>query len=314
MVKLLDKIFKKSDKTIVWDHTNVQRDGELIWRVPNPDIPSIAEYDQFSVKSYEEVIFYAGGRGQRYTEGTYEFEKEDKHKGSELVFFDPRLVDLTFAVGRLGNMPPITSDGFKVGCSGILSIQIIDPEALIRNIITGNPNFDDKMLKERIRARVVGSFKTVLRNYTLRDFVLNDRHLLTAMMQTDMQEDLKFMGLDLNSLIIENAAFSPEDKELIDTIIQEVRNKLEALYNRKTELENRKNEIKKRIAEAKHKLDDLISKMMDGEIEDEEYDKAEKRMERGISKFEERLKDIDIEMKNVYKEISDLNSTISSVN
>ncbi len=220
LAESVDELFIKPKWTLTWDHSEDDKNAEFFWRIPNTEIPSLVEYDEFKVNTSEKVILYTNGKHKIFETGVYKLDKKQIQENSELIYYDPKLIDFAFKINRSDDIPLITSDGFKIGCSGIMSVQIKEPNTLIRNIITGNPNFNNNMLIDKIITRAKSSLKTIVQKYTLKDFVLKDRHILTSMMQTDMQKDLEFMGLELNSVIAEDIDVADDDKSILDNILQ----------------------------------------------------------------------------------------------
>ena len=113
------RLFGKKDtdknKTLVWerDYDENEKDRQMIFRVPNREIQNFDGYDYIGVRGYEKAIYFRSGVTQSLNEGTWEIEKEDRNAASEVVWFDPSIVTLTWAVGHMGGNAPTSKDGYQ---------------------------------------------------------------------------------------------------------------------------------------------------------------------------------------------------------
>jgi len=275
MFNKIKEIFTKdqADNTLIWER-NYEKDAadrDMIYRFPNPTYPNFEGVDNIGVRDYEVAMYYQNGSyvGQ-LNGGLYKIENDAKTKATEVVWFDPGVVKLTWGISYFGGMAPTTSDGFSLGGSGDISIQIDDPQALITNVITGKPDFTSKDFNELLESIIITSFRDVVNTYDLRSFLISDRDSFNRRMKTVVTDQFKRYGIRIDSVQVLNVAHPKEDLPKVnelkslasDMAIRDVK-------SLKDELETKETQLKKLI----NGIEELEMNFALGEIDDEEYNK-----------------------------------------
>ncbi|MHA2365277.1 MAG: SPFH domain-containing protein [Candidatus Hodarchaeales archaeon] len=293
--KIGEKLVGKED-TLVWDRketpeSNPQRG--LVYRVPNKEFPDMRRIKNFGVRDYERCLFYRTGALQAVLEGgIYEVDKEARNKATEIVWVDTGIVDVPWGIPHFQGL--MTSELIKIGMNGNMKIRVSEPAAFITRVVAYKKDFTDQVTKEFISGLMITSLRDIVKNYTLRNFLLSNREDIKGLSRTKFSQEFKDYGLELISMDILGQAFPPEVQNDVDDILGETRADISNLREEKARLEDA-------IKRMKLQLEELEEQYAAGNIDDEEFDKKENRINKIFKRREEDLKKIQSQIDEITK-------------
>ncbi len=273
MFKKLSTKFNNKDvnKTLIWEHDYDPNasNRSMIYRFPNAKYSNITKIKYIGVRDYETALYYKNGKYVGSLDGGhYEIEKDAKNPATEIVWFDPSIVKLTWGISHSSGASARTMDGFVIGASGDLTIQIEDAEALITNVISGKVNYSDQDFRDLINSILQASFRDVVNTFDLKGFVLSNRDDFNNRMKTVLSDPFMRYGLKIDSIQFLNIAHPIEDqlkvKEIMDITSNVKTRQLEADTE---DLANKEKQLKT----LKTNLDNIEMQFALGELDEQEY-------------------------------------------
>jgi membrane protease subunit (stomatin/prohibitin family) len=145
----------------------------------------------------------------------YDFRSPFK---AEVFFFSSR----QFTDFKWGTQNPIMLRDPEFGpirlrAFGTYALQVVDPAALLRQLVGTDPNFSTDDIGEYLRQTVVSELAPALASSEVAaiDLAANENEI-AAKLATTLTEQLKSYGLAIRKFVIENISFPPEVEAALD--------------------------------------------------------------------------------------------------
>jgi membrane protease subunit (stomatin/prohibitin family) len=145
----------------------------------------------------------------------YDFRSPFK---AEVFFFNTR----QFTDFRWGTQNPFMLRDREFGpirlrAFGTYALQVVDPTALLRQLVGTDPNFSTDEIGEYLRQTVVSELAPALASSEVGalDLAANEKQI-SATLASTLTEQLKGYGLAIREFVIENISFPPEVEAALD--------------------------------------------------------------------------------------------------
>ncbi len=236
----------------------------------------------FAVKDYEKTLFYNKGELIGVLGGgVYELDKKARIKGTEIVWIDTSFTEIPWGIPQSGGIP--TKDGSIVGLYGDLKLKINDVKIFYNDVVAGTKIWRIQDLKEWIISLLHTSLRDILKNYTAKNIILEDRERVINLVISKVTEEFLRYGLELEAFNVIGIKI-PDDAE---KLFKHDKERVEYLAKQKKE-------IQKRIEELKNKLKEQQDLLLKDKITQEDYDKKKKQIQAFIEEAQDELKKINI--------------------
>jgi len=286
--------------TLIWKRSEEdynKGDRNMMYRFPNQEFPDFAKMKFIGVRDFEKALYYENGKyvGQ-LSGGLYEIEKKARTRATEVVWFDPGIMSMNWGVSHNLGIPPMTSDGYAVGGSGDMTLQINDPEALITNVVVGKLSFTDSEFKELIFSLIQVSFRDVMKTVSIKEFYSLSKDKFSSRMKTVLGEQFMKYGISLDNIQLLNAAHPENIQSEVDAILRKMRednllsSKLEDGMKRELleDLTIKENQLR----ELKRNKESLEYDKAMGNIEEKEFNKKIELIEPLITQRNKEIEDL----------------------
>ena len=250
--------------------------------------------EKFGVRDYERALVYNSGQLTSVLEGgVYEIEKEHRNSTTEIVYVDNGIFELTWGIPYFQSMLT-TSEMVKIGMHGTVKLKVIDYGAFIQKVVSYKKDFTDAIVREFITSLLITSLRDIVKKYTLKNLVQSNREDVKAMSVTKVSQEFRLYGLELISNDILGFAFAPEIQLQVDEILNE---DIDNVLTLKAE----KEQVRLAIIDMKKNLAELENEYTSGSLDDDEFEKREKRIKKIIRSREEDLKNIQSKIDSITK-------------
>lgn len=299
MFKKIGKAIKGADnKTVIWQRRETEEEPRraLVHKVPNETIPSFEKVGQIGVRQYEKALYLRSGQLQDVLGGgLYEVDKEARNPATEVIWVDTGVVEMPWGVTHTGGLSPQTVDGFQLGASGTMRIQIADPSAFMNKVLAGRASFTDKDIKKFLSSTLTTSFRDVIKNFTLKNLILSDREDIIMLTRAKVTSEFKLYGVDTVTVDLLNLAFPPDLEDMVEKIKREGVTDLKKMQDEISKLEKKHEseigDIEGRLGKAKTRILDLEEEYAIGDISKDDYTERLERLSNLENSLNKRLAD-----------------------
>lgn len=296
-MSIFKKIGKKlvgTEGLIIWERNASEGNRDLVYRIPNANIPDMRKVEKFGVRDYERVLIYNSGKLTSILEGgIYEIEKNHRNSATEIVYVDNGIFELRWGIPFFQSMIT-TSEMVKVGMNGNLKLKVIDHAAFIQKVVAYKKDFTSQVVNDFITSLLITSIRDIVKKYTLENFLHANREDIKALSVTKVSQEFRTYGLELISNDILGYAFDPAIQPDVDDILHEQLNDVSKLREEKDRL----NEL---ITSIRKQLTQLEDNYANGSIEEEEFNNSESRIKKILQSRQDNLKEIQSKIDDVTK-------------
>ncbi len=294
--KLSDDKYKDLDpKIISWERRDMGNETPLIYIYPQPG-DDIKQKKYFAVKDYERALFYSKGKMLGVLGGgIFEIDKKAKIKGTEIVWIDTSILEITWGVPQSNGIP--TKDGHIIGLHGDLKLRINEVKTFYSDIIAGKKTWVIKDLRNWITSLLQTSMRDIFKKYDAKNVILEERERVINLIISKITDEFIRYGLELETFNLigiqvpegaESLYRTDREKSLMAGEIELLKKKQE-LEAQKMEFEASKKVFERKQAEldAKAKLEEekylveasKLEKIVDVEIlEKEQKQKSREKL------------------------------------
>ncbi len=273
------KKFKDFDPQIIaWQREDRGTlDTQLMYIFPQRG-DNIKEKKYFAVKDYEKAIFYNKGELVAVLGGgIYELDKNARIKGTEIVWIDSSMNEITWGIPQTNGIP--TKDGYVVGLYGDLKLKISDVKVFYNDVVAGTKIWNVHDLKKWIISLLHTSLRDIFKKYNAKSIILEDRDRVINLITSKVTEEFLRYGLELETFNVIGIKV-PDDAE---KLFKEDKERIEYFTKQKKDLKNR-------IEDLKNKLQDLQDLLIKDEITQEDFDKKKIQIHTFIEEAQDELK------------------------
>jgi len=286
------KIVDYDPEIIAWQREDKgELNTPLLYSFPKPG-DNIKNKKYFAVKSYEKVLFYDKGTlVDVLVGGIYELTKNARIKGTEIVWIDISFIEIPWGIPKSEGIP--TNDGFMVGLHGDLKLRIGDVKTFYNDIVAGKKEWTILDLKNWIKSLLHTSLRDIFKKYNAKQIILEERERVINLVISKVTEEFLRYGLELETFNVIGIKYPEElqpilvqDREKTKTIAKLGKDGMDNLIKQK-------NDLQARIKELNEKLKEQQDLLLNGEINQDEYEKKKLQIQVFIDEVQEELKKVD---------------------
>jgi membrane protease subunit (stomatin/prohibitin family) len=229
-VGLIDKLRGELIDIIEW--LDDSRDT-MVWRFPRYD-NEIKMGAKLVVRESQSAVFVNEGQvADVYQPGTYTLETQNMPilstlKGWKYGFHSPFKAEVYFVNTRLftelkwGTQNPVMLRDAEFGmvrlrAFGAYAARVVDPAALLRELVGTDPQFRTEEVREYLRQLIVGRLGNALATAQVPVLDLAAyQDAIGARLATALTAELAPVGIEIPKFIIENISLPPEVEEALD--------------------------------------------------------------------------------------------------
>jgi len=214
--KLSDEKYRDLDpKIISWERKDVGNETPLIFIFPQPG-DDIKKKNYFAVKDYEKALFYSKGKLLGVLGGgVFEIDKKAKMKGTEIIWIDTSILDITWGVPQSTGIP--TKDGHIIGLHGDLKLRINEVKTFYSDIVAGKKTWIIKDLRNWIISLLQTSMRDIFKIYDAKNVILEDRERIINLIISKITDEFLRYGLELETFNVLGIQVPEGTEELYKT-------------------------------------------------------------------------------------------------
>ncbi|MCO7272732.1 SPFH domain-containing protein [Cellulosimicrobium cellulans] len=205
----------------------------IVWRFPRQG-NEIKNQAQLVVREGQSAVFVSEGRlADVFGPGTYTLETKNLPILSTILgwkygFNSPFKAEVYFVATRQftdltwGTQNPVILRDPELGAVrirafGTYALQVVDPSALLRQLVGTDPQFRTDEIGDYFRRLVVGQLGPALAEAGVAaiDLAANQREIATRL-AGQLSEDLSEYGIAVPRFVLENVSFPPEVEAALD--------------------------------------------------------------------------------------------------
>lgn len=262
----------------------------LLYSFPKPG-DNIKNKKYFAVKSYEKVLFYnKGNLVDIIGGGIYELAKNARIKGTEIVWVDISFIEIPWGIPKSEGIP--TKDGLTVGLHGDLKLRIEDVKTFYNDIVAGKKEWTVLDLKNWIKSLLHTSLRDIFKKYNAKQIILEEQERVINLVISKVTEEFLRYGLELETFNVIGIKY-PEE---LQPILEQEKEKIKIIGKLgKYGLDNlikQKNDLQARIKELNEKLKEQQDLLLNGKINQDEYEKKKRQIQMFIDETQKELEKI----------------------
>lgn len=172
-------------------------DAEIMHIYPK-STDNIKKVRYFAVKDYERALYYPQGEfvGE-LGGGIYEIEKEAQIKGTEIIWFDTSINEISWGFPATNGIP--TMDGLMVGLFGDIKLRVSNVRTFYQDVVGGGNEWNLQDLKDWIKNLLQTSLRDIFKKYEINQILREDRERVIYQVTAKVTEEFSQYGLDLVS-------------------------------------------------------------------------------------------------------------------
>jgi len=259
----------------------------LMFSFPKPR-DNIKDKKYFAVKSYEKVLFYdKGSLVDIIGGGIYELAKNARIKGTEIVWIDITFIEIPWGIPKSEGIP--TKDGFTVGLHGDLKLRIGDVKTFYNDIVAGKKEWTVLDLKNWIKSLLHTSLRDIFKKYNAKQIILEERERVINLVISKVTEEFLRYGLELETFNVIGIKYPEELQPILDQDREKTKTIAKLGKEGLDDLLKQKNDLQARIKELNEKLKKQQDLLLNGEINQDEYEKKKYQIQIFIDETKKEL-------------------------
>ncbi|MEM3564696.1 MAG: SPFH domain-containing protein [Candidatus Jordarchaeaceae archaeon] len=276
-------VFRKGGKVLSWSHEDCPG---VVWSVPNRDVSSLRDYDEFVVDVHERCFRVRGGKLVEVSPGRHRLEDEDKAPGGAIYWcLVDRVWDMPFAVPRTLGL--YTNDGVNIGFNGSVELKITDPLSFLDSLVAEGKSYSGGEFREWVSRRVASASRELVRQHSAEELHRREmgKSYINAVITASIFDELRIYGVEFLNIRIDGIV--PPLREILD-------------WKRvKAELENAEGEE----IGIRRKIDQLDVGYSEGRIKAGEYGVLSKKYQEELGEVKDKIKELRLRLEALERRV-----------
>ena len=183
----------------------------------------------------------------------------------------------------------ITQDGFKIGIYGDLKIRISNVKTFYIDIVGGRQEWTLSKLKDWIKGLLHTSFRDIFKIYPLNGILRENRETVINKVIAKISVEFSKYGLDMESCNILGIKTPESAQKILDQQKDSTLLSNEIIATKQDFQMKDQKETLIRISNLKKKLQELQDNLIDGTINEDEFQRKSRQIQQFIEQAEQQL-------------------------